>query len=1269
MNIPHPTLIIGLGGTGQWVATHVLAELMSLYGVQDPNKLHPRVQILAIDTDFNLEANVGSGVSDILAGMNVGEIRLPKSKVVQLGANVVGYVQAIANGQHPEIGAWFDAKWFLNQPQYATLLNLTDGASQYRPLGRIAVPYNLTQSGESLRKALQKAIEAIRNHMGQGDAGLTVCIAGSLCGGTGAGMFVDVAYLVKQLAAPLTVHTRGYLVLPNAFEGTVPPAPDGGAAFRQRAFAAMRELRRFSREVNYERGYPMYYSSEEIQDDVLRGRLNSTLFELLYYFDASMLKQDDAQINIKAPVQDGVTPAIAEAILLWVDGRTQASLLSHAANLNAYKAATIAAGKLHPQAAVAGAMGIYSLQLPLHLFIEEWTHKLAIDVLDKFLGTKETDKRTRTVTEIRTDFAGDQAGQPGSLAARRDWERGQVGGVAVSAFMKDMLTTGREARVGKAHRDKRLEALQNRSLKEWDDLLRPDAEWSEEDEQLVSEFLYPPEIVLEKGGFLGRNKKVRRAQVRDSKHLSGDAAKKEKRNARLAADRIEDDLKAYFDRHLGAVDPDTGARGGSDMEPEGLYPLLLRRTMETYVGKYRHLLARWVAEQLNGVSQAESTSHDTPERAVRNRAAKLGFTLDLLRELVSMLQEGASLLEELERAQLGRVVDKRQSEELVRLRENMRKSIRNQEAYLKEQQEILEAERLYAMLRANRWTAGQMLAFTKTALESLEAWKDTLTKELYAAVWRGQDQVANNLRDMKRYSAVREVVEVPELKQQRYRYYAEQAHNALGEVLHDLRWQAQTIEVYDETLGDYRPVLQIGLQIGDDPLSLEGEAMNVRRYLQRCRAIFEEAREHETLLAWLREYYNDSTDARRVTALAQRLAQRGKLALRVGNGAYPYRLAYVRASFDPGSPEENWLRGLVTNVAQALGADAQKSQPVPSSDPYRLSFLSFHELIDVEKLLAYQEGRDGHGGTGGYKDLPAVSDGVGLSQQLLHVFAAEQNAVVYEERLSRQMGRRFMFSDKIVALLEDRDRFRQFVQTWLYGRQIGQEGTLLHIHTLPDIGDQGRKSVRRLTVGPFEGEIDPYTHLPKQPDHYWLTEPQPGTPSLYAAAETFCLGGADKWQNRNNPISIPYQRVQQQIQISRKEILRDIVIGDALQDMRVIVENFENEQQREEAMERLREYEYLQRKQIELRQKIIPAWERALGNWQQGLVGSEEAKAKQAEQRTQRELDLELLRLFSEFIVDEMDTIRRDIRQQRAQDQRSSARRNTFFDDLDLPIY
>ncbi len=1273
MKKPHPTLIIGLGGTGQWVATHVLSELMSLYGVQDPNDLDPQVQILSIDTDFNLEANVGSGVSDILTGMNVGEVRLPPSSVVQVGANVVGYAQAIAEGGYPEIGAWFDAKWFLNQPQYATLLNLTDGASQFRPLGRIAVPYNLTQSSGSLRTALKEAITTIKNHMDPQEEALTVCIAGSLCGGTGAGMVVDVAYLVQKLAAPLTMQARGYLVLPNAFEGTVPPAPDGGAAFRQRAFAAMRELRRFSREVDYERGYPMHYASERIQDPILRGKLNSTLFELLYYFDAAMIRHDADEKDNRAPVPYGVAPAIAEAILLWVDGRTSKDLLSHATNLSQHKASSISSGKLHPQAAVAGAMGIYSMVLPLHLFIEEWTHDLAMEVLDIFLGKKEVDKRTRTVTEIRTDYAGGQAGPSGRAAARRDWEKGQLGGIAVNAFLKDHLLTGREAREGKAHRDRRRDALTNRPLAEWVDLVRSENTWNEEDVQLATEFLHPQEIVLEKSGLLGHKKKVRRAEVRDTKHSSGDRPKLERKSPQLAAARIEKDLKEYFDRHLGGVGSYTGARGGSDNDPEGFYPLLLRRSMEIYVKKYQHLLANWVAEQLNGVAPGDqkSADRDTPERAVRNRAAKLGFTLDMLQELVAMFQEDVTLLEKLEREQLGRVVQQRQSETMVRLRKNMAKHIKAQGPYLEAQHELLEAERLYAMIRANRWAAAQMLAFTKTAQESLEAWKKILTQKLYRAVWRGKDQIANNLREMRRYSAMREIVDTPDIKRKRYKHYSQQA-NAPGAILQALRWEAQETDVYDESVHDFRPTLQISLQVGNEPLSLEGDAMNTRRFLDHFRAIFAEAREHETLLAWLREYYDESTQERRVTALAQRLAKRGRLALRVRDGANPYRLAYVRAFYDPGSPEENWLTGLVSNVAQTMGADALGSQSVSSSDPYRLSFLSFHELIDVEKLKAYQEGKEGLGGAGGYTSLPARSHGTALSQQLLHVFAAEQNAVVYEERLSQQLRRPFMFSDKIVALLEDRERFRQFVQTWLYGRSMGREGVLLHLHTLPDTGQRGNQVVRRLTVGPFEGELDPYTHLPKAPEHYWLTEPQPGvTPSLYAAAETFCLGGADKWQIPGRKEEIHYERVKKQVQISREQSLQDMSLEKVDQGLVAIVQGFEDEKQRQKGMERLQEYAYLQSKQIELRHSIIPSMERALTDWRKNLQGTDDkSKSKHADQLTQRELDVQLLRLMSEFIVDEMDAIYREIRGQQTQSRRGSADEKPASSwDLDLPIY
>ncbi|MBK7919084.1 MAG: hypothetical protein IPJ94_23040 [Chloroflexi bacterium] len=40
----------------------------------------------------------------------------------------------------------------------------------------------------------------------------------STAGGTGAGMLVDIAHLVRQIASKTKIRLRGYLVLPEAFE-------------------------------------------------------------------------------------------------------------------------------------------------------------------------------------------------------------------------------------------------------------------------------------------------------------------------------------------------------------------------------------------------------------------------------------------------------------------------------------------------------------------------------------------------------------------------------------------------------------------------------------------------------------------------------------------------------------------------------------------------------------------------------------------------------------------------------------------------------------------------------------------------------------------------------------------------------------------------------------------------------------------------------------------------------------------------------------------
>ena len=84
---PHPTIVVGLGGTGQWVVCHVLKELMELYGLQKSEQLSQSVQILAIDTDFQNVAKVGIA-SGTPSSAQIGQVKLSNQMIVPLGANV-----------------------------------------------------------------------------------------------------------------------------------------------------------------------------------------------------------------------------------------------------------------------------------------------------------------------------------------------------------------------------------------------------------------------------------------------------------------------------------------------------------------------------------------------------------------------------------------------------------------------------------------------------------------------------------------------------------------------------------------------------------------------------------------------------------------------------------------------------------------------------------------------------------------------------------------------------------------------------------------------------------------------------------------------------------------------------------------------------------------------------------------------------------------------------------------------------------------------------
>lgn len=1252
MQLPHPVLVIGLGGTGQWIACHFLKELMDLYGLNEPNevlsspKIGGRVRILAFDTDQGNPARVGRGSR--APGMGVGEVRLPDPMRLSVGAQIMSYAQNVANGRYPEIGSWFDAGWFLNQPTAVNLLNLTTGAQQFRPLGRVAVPYNLTQVGGGIRNSLEKAISDIAS--AARNSNLLVCIAGSLCGGTGAGMVADVAYLVQKIAAGRVpaVSTRAYLVLPNAFEGTV--QRQGGVGFGQRAFAAMRELRRFAREVNYQVGYSMYYAGpEQAGDEVVRGRAKQALFELLYYFDSGLVKSTGST----AKVEEGMAPLIAEVILPWVDGQTTGQFLSHASNLTAAKVARVPA-ILSPQAAVAGGIGLYSLQLPIQEIIEEWTYRLAREALKRFLGVREEDATTKTATQLWDNRPGGREGISGSAAARTDWEGRQIGNRAVSEFIQEVLKSGRAGREGPERKAARQTELTAREAADWQRILAPQTGATAEDETLMAEFLYPPDKVLERGGIFNRPNRVAKAQVPRSDDLSGDARRREQKSPRAGAERVEKDINAYLDKHLGPINWATSTRGG-DTEPSGAYPTMLRRwcCKETgckeggHVAEYRELLRHWVALSLNGTAALQRTADETPDKAVENRSGRLGYTLALLSELSAMLSEAVSIYRNQESIRLGLVVEARG--QLPKLAEELKKEVRHQLKYLEQQQKVLEQERAYACTRAVRWSADEMLKCTQQALEGLKRWRDALCgdKGLHQAVWKAQEQVATNLALLKEFSAVREVVEVPETKAARYQHYAETNLNALGETLNALRWQVEVEPVYDEGLGRRVPNLVVGFRLGDEALTPDSRDRNQEALMSTCRQFFETAREHETVLGWLRDYYNNSSPERQVTTLAQRLSQMGNVTLRMDAGANSYVVAYVRSHWR-NDTERNWVQALLTLIARNMDADreGQRSEPVDSTDPYRLTLVSFHELIDVEKLTTYSGGRST------YSNLPARSDGTNLARQLLHVFAAERNAAVYEEQLGR------LLPDRIVALLEEPERFRQFVHAWAYGsyKDDGGAETLIRRHRVEDgAGRHAGQWVYRLTTGPFKDDLHPDTLLPRPAQHWWLCEPvAQETLSLFQAAETFCLRGADKWQapgQSEEGVPLNYKRVERSINERRQALLTQPDIGKEMPELKTIVEGISNETMREQAKLRLAELEYFQR----LLTSVIPSLQQGrAGRANSGNIAGQDfgqddkEKLSQAEKLTFGQLDPDLYDLMRLVIADELRSLMRNLRDYRS---------------------
>lgn len=218
------SIIIGVGGTGHQIMLDIRKRLISKYGSLD--KL-PIVSFLLLDTDqalfsknpdYDDEANLDSA----------DKIHTSVHGVEALRKNLK---------EHPHLRTWLDPRVLTG--------DIDQGAGAVRARGRLAYFWNYSAIARRLEEQMLQITKdsskeiAIHNGLQVGE-GITVYVVGSLLGGTGSGMFLDLAYTMRN-------KFKNQRMLETVGMFSIPPNSEAVAVDnRPNAYAALLELNHFT---------------------------------------------------------------------------------------------------------------------------------------------------------------------------------------------------------------------------------------------------------------------------------------------------------------------------------------------------------------------------------------------------------------------------------------------------------------------------------------------------------------------------------------------------------------------------------------------------------------------------------------------------------------------------------------------------------------------------------------------------------------------------------------------------------------------------------------------------------------------------------------------------------------------------------------------------------------------------------------------------------------------------------------------------------------
>lgn len=1004
-----PGLIVGLGGTGQWVLTWLKRDLL----LSNNGKIPDNIRLLSIDTATQLEAGTervsASGTKE--EGAEVGGVTLEKGEFIYIGGDARPLAIEVSQREWPQISQWFQAQRWLATQAPATFV-LDDGAGRIRQFGRLAVFKDIIgqETGSEVWRSFRSALESVRATTSY-DRRLEIIVVGSFAGGTGSGMFLDMALILRMLAQESNIHhvLRGFFALPSVFTN----APD--ADMQARTFAAWRELNRFM-VVNPD--FPMPLVEYVENNPSFRIRPDQRIFDACYLVDGRRKGKPLAE-----EAKYGVFPMMSEVISSILDEKAGTAYTQWVFTNLAPEYAK------RPDTPMYSAIGAYTIQVPAHFVQEITSHELGQNLLLQLLKPRQQpDSYGRLASagaERHLALASPDRNQedPG-FGGRSRCRRLLTDGANFSGqTAKPTLFIGRIAALNQEAGDAgRRPAVVDRLAKGG----RADT-W----------VAYFPDLG-DDPAFAAVQKRVedfmRYNVITAYSRREGEKADE----TRARFNKIGEDLRARF----GGV-----TSGGEEVEEfYGAVGEALKEVERIQLIIFRRLIRLTLSDLLVGRS----------DNALVARSGKLGYAWDyfdgLVRELGSFLGLMASvrLRRDEIKPQIKLAGLSKKTERMMRATEGKKifwlwehPHVRGSEQeYLRAQQRLMDVRREDILHIFVTETAQMMKDAVEEARDVVQGW-----------IWHlGTGDDASGLPGL--WDDVRASKEAVKSAHGYDRRIAN-VQRLLNDIEDDTKLEIDDVELakamsrwqwqveYD---GD-SPRLQLSVQIlpeaeGERVIMLEDPntavspeirrdlgRKNQIRFLNLARRAYAGIVARSNVVQAIREAYPDpQVFAESVASVSAEPMFSGR------SGANPRKKSNLIRVMADEKDDYFGNKGLVGRLREIANLQPDKLddtygiQVVGSEHPYKLTLV---RTDDLYAFNAYSAWRDA------MKDYQKhiVGDGTLLDPTLLHNFAAEAQAVVYERRLTQEPFNKSFepLHPRVVMLLEDPVALRQFLYLGMFG--------------------------------------------------------------------------------------------------------------------------------------------------------------------------------------------------------------------------------------------